>query len=214
MNIRPPRLQNKSQLAAGNIRSIVSEATIEQTMLQGMDMSLFTAKNLSFDECILEKVLFMEAKLEKLGFLDCELKACDMSAAYCASASLMRTRIVGGRLTGIDFSRSTLKDVVFQNCKLDMANFRYAKLTRVRFADCILTDTDFLAAELSHVTFEASQLDKTAFSGGKIDDVDFRSSQLVDVRGWQYLKGATIDAEQLVAIAPQLAVEMGLKVQD
>lgn len=214
MNIRTPQLQNKAVFATGLADELKTEATIEQTILRDVDVSMLVAKNLSFDECILEKVILAESKLEKLGLLDAALKACDLSAAYCGMASLIRAHITGCRLTGTDFSRSTIKDVIFENCKLDMANFRYAKITRVRFVDCILTDTDFQVAELNQVSFEGCQLDKTQFSSCKIKDVDMRSSQLIEVRGWQYLKGATIGSEQLAAIAPQLALELGLKVRD
>jgi uncharacterized protein YjbI with pentapeptide repeats len=122
-------------------------------------------------------------------------------------------RIIGSRLTGIDLSRSTIKDVVFENCKLDMANFRFAKLTRVRFVNCALFETDFQAAELSGVEFQDSQLEKVEFHHCKLRAVDARTSQLFDIRGWQSLKGLTIDTTQLVTVAPQLALELGLTIE-
>jgi uncharacterized protein YjbI with pentapeptide repeats len=113
-------------------------------------------------------------------------------------------------MTGVDLSRSTLKDVVFKDCKLDMANFRFAKLTRVTFISCTLNETDFQAAELSEVVFEDCYLEKVEFGQSKVKQVDARTSQLYDIRGWQSLKGLIIDSTQLVMIAPQLAHELGL----
>ena len=117
-------------------------------------------------------------------------------------------------MTGLDLSRSTLKDVTFEGCKLDMVNVRFAKLTRVQFIDCIMNEADFQAAELTDVAFQNSHLEKVEFGQCKLKSVDARSSQLFDIRGWQSLKGLTIDSAQLVSIAPQLAVELGLVIKE
>ncbi len=117
-------------------------------------------------------------------------------------------------MTGLDLSRSTIKDVIFEDCKLDMANFRYTKFARVRFINCTLLETDFQAAELVDVEFQTSHMEKVEFGHAKVSRVDVRSSQLFDIRGWQSLSGLIIDSTQLVSIAPQLALELGLRVQD
>ena len=116
-------------------------------------------------------------------------------------------------MAGVDFSRSTLHDVVFEDCKLDMANFRFTKLKRVRFVNCMMNETDFQVAELSEVDFESCHLEKVEFAQCKIKQVDVRTSQLYDIRSWQSLKGLIIDPTQLVMIAPELANELGIVVK-
>lgn len=204
----------KAALAAASISRLADEADLEQIIISYADASGLSAHGLSLDEAILERVLLTGAQLDKLSLADTEFKACDLSAAHCCESSLIRVRIAGGRMNGVDFSRSTIKDVVFEECKLDMANFRFAKLTRVQFLNCQLRETDFQAAELSGVRFQGSYLEKAEFGQCKIKNVDARSSQLIDIRGWQSLKGLTIDSMQLAAVAPQLALELGLAVED
>lgn len=193
---------------------LVAEATFERISLTNVNAAGLLARNLSFDEAVLEKAHFTEARLEKLRLTDTRLISCDLSAAQCSDSSIIRTHCIGGRMTGIDLSRSTIKDVVFENCKLNMANFRFTKLTRVQFINCTLTEADFQAAELSQVEFQGCHLEKTEFAQSKIKRVDMRSSQLIDIRGWQSLHGLTIDSAQLVSIAPQLALELGLIIED
>lgn len=191
-----------------------SEASLRQISLSHADVSGKQLHNLRIDEALFERVLFIESGLEKLRLSDVEFKACDFSAARCAESSLIRVRITGGRMTGVDFSRSTIKDTIFEDCKLDMANFRFAKLVNVQFINCQCSETDFQAAELTNVEFSDSYLEKVEFGQCKIKNVDLRTSELCNVRGWQSLLGVKIDSMQLAMIAPQLANELGLTVKD
>jgi uncharacterized protein YjbI with pentapeptide repeats len=172
------------------------------------------AANVSLDECVLERLLLAQAKLEKMRVSDCDFRACDLTAANCSEGSLIRVRFAGGRMTGTDLNRAVIKDVVLTDCKLDMANFRFAKFTRVRFENCILTDTDFQNAELTDVEFASCLLEKTDFNNCKISRVDARGSQLFDIRGWPSLRGLKIDTTQLMTIAPELALALGLQITD
>lgn len=213
MKLNKPKLI-KAGLEPIDIKRLIPEASLEQISLTGADASGLQAKSLGIDEATLEKVLLIEARLEKFSLSDGELKACDLSAARCSESSLIRVHTIGGRMTGVDFSRSTIKDVIFEDCKLDMANFRFSKLTRVQFINCHLTETDFQAAELTDVEFQISHLEKVDFGQCKIKNVDARSSDLIDIRGWQYLRGLKIDSTQLVMVAPQLAAGLGIKIED
>jgi uncharacterized protein YjbI with pentapeptide repeats len=214
MKINFPKLPPRAGLEPIDLSQLVAEVSLEHVLVSGIDASNLRAKSLALDESLLEKVTLAEARLERLGLSDAELKACDFSAARCPENSIIRVRITDSRMTGVDLSRGTLKDVVFENCKLDMANFRFAKLTRVQFIDCILNEADFQRAELKDVAFLSSHLEKVEFSQARIKDVDARTSELVDIRGWQSLRGLTIDPVQLITIAPQLAQELGLAIEE
>jgi uncharacterized protein YjbI with pentapeptide repeats len=209
-HITPPQLS--SELTTISLADFIAEASLEAGSLQDADLSGVNAPAISLDEVILERVSLAGARLEKLAANDLIAKNCDLSAARCSEISLLRSRLAAGRMTGLDCSRGLLKDVLFTNCKLNLVNFRFTKLTRVRFVDCVLTEADFMGAELTHVVFEGCVLERTIFARGSMKDVDLRGSQLVDIAGWQGLRGATIDGEQLAAAAPYLALELGIKV--
>lgn len=107
-----------------------------------------------------------------------------------------------------------MQDVVFEECRLDLANFRFAKFKRVKFIDCELTEADFQGAEFTDTSFENSQIERVEFSNTRHMRTDLTSSTLTDVRGWASLKGATIDAVQLMAVSPELAATLGIKIAD
>jgi uncharacterized protein YjbI with pentapeptide repeats len=214
MKLILPKIPPAASLDIAEVRQLATEASLTSVRLVGTDASGLRAPNMSIEEAVLEKASLLEARLEKLGLMDVELKACDLSAARCSESSFMRVRIVGGRMTGVDLNQGTLTDVVFEDCKLDMANFRAAKLTRVRFVDCSLVEADFQMAELTDVEFQNCHLEKVEFHQCKLKNVDARTSQLLDIRGWQSLKGLTIDPIQATVIAPQLAAAMGLVIAE
>lgn len=213
MKVDNPRLRTQFLYPISG-DALQAETSLERISLKGADIAALAAKNVSLDEALLERVIFSESNLEKFSLCDAELVACELSAAQCPDASWIRVRIKGGRLTGIDLSHSTLKNVTFEGCKLDMANFRYAKLTRVQFIDCVMTEVDFQAAELNRITYQSCELDGAEFAHCSVADVDARTSRLIDIRGWRYLRGMTIDSMQLASVAPQLALELGLKIED
>jgi uncharacterized protein YjbI with pentapeptide repeats len=84
----------------------------------------------------------------------------------------------GCRFTGLGLVEATLEDVVLDDCKLDLANFRGAKLARVIFRGCVLTAADFGGATLEGVRFDHCHLEETDFNGTELTDVDLRGSDL------------------------------------
>jgi uncharacterized protein YjbI with pentapeptide repeats len=213
LQVTPPKIPPRSGLEPADIRFLKTDTSLEQVNITG-DASGITAKNLRLDEVLLERVNIMEAKLEKLGLSDVIMKGCDLSAARAPESSLIRTHVWGGRASAVDLSRSTLKDVTFEDCKMDMANFRFGLLARVRFVGCTLTDADFQGAELHDVTFEDCHLERVEFSAVRARNLNMPGSKLIDLRGWRSLKGLTLDSAQLMAVAPQLALALGLKLKD
>jgi len=212
MKLAPPQIPPVRGLEPTEAQDFVHEASFERAHVVSLDLSGIRAGNLSFDEAVFEKVQLTQAQLEKIAMNDCIFKNCDLSGVRATEGSWIRIHSLTGRMVGMDCSRSTLKDVVFEGCKLNMTNFRFAKLVRVHFIDCALAEVDFQSAELTDVTFEGCHMEKTAFDHCRAVRVDMRKSELIAIRGWQSLKGATIDLLQLATVAPQLAAELGLTV--
>ncbi len=59
-------------------------------------------------------------------------------------------------MTGIQLNECELRDILFEDTRLDLANLRMARLERVTFRDCSLTEADFADADLASVRFERS----------------------------------------------------------
>ena len=210
----PKNISHKASLAILSPDELTAEANLEAVLIADIDGVALQAPNMNIDEAILERNIFVEANLEKVHLSDAHIQNTDLSAARCSEGSFIRVACTNARMPGIDLNRAVIKDATFTDCKFDIANFRFATLRRVAFVNCSFTDTDFQAAKFHDVTFSDCILEKTIFDNCVIKNADLRTSQLLDIRGWQSLQGAMVDAAQVVSIAPQLAHALGLQIAD
>ncbi|HUD05844.1 MAG TPA: pentapeptide repeat-containing protein [Candidatus Saccharimonadales bacterium] len=192
---------------------ITHDATLLSIVISGSNLPKVKAKGLVINESALDKVILLEAELEKLGLRDVIFSHGDLTAANCAESSWQRVQVKQTRCSGLKVQSGTFKDVLFESCKLNLANFRFSKIKNVQFIDCNLDESDFYQAELENVQFQNCTLRKTEFSGAKLKHVDLRSSDLIDVLGVSGLAGATIGAAQLISLAPLLANEAHINVK-
>jgi uncharacterized protein YjbI with pentapeptide repeats len=211
MKLAAPRLP--AHLEVSSITTMVNDGELEAVRLEDEDAVNCNVAALDLSEVVIDKVQLTGAHFGRVTMRDVSLRSTDLSSAHLENGMLVRTEFVNCRMTGVDFSQTSLHDVTFRGCKLDLANFRQADLRRVHMIDCTLLETDFTNATLSSVEFQASVLDRTVFTHATCKLADLRSSQLIDVVGWRFLKGVTIDSVQLAGIAPSLAAELGLRVR-
>jgi uncharacterized protein YjbI with pentapeptide repeats len=210
MKLSRPRLP--AQLEDGSLDMLL-EGELDNVKCTDMDATKSTVLAMDIDTVVMEKVGFLQAQLLRVTVRDAVMKQCDFSSASLTDGAFNRAEFITCRMTGVDFSKTSLHDVTFRGCKLDMANFRFADLRRVHFIDCTLVETDFLGATLYNVVFESCMLEKTVFDQAKCKQVDLRTSQLIEISGWGSLKGVIIDDGQLISVAPYLANELGLSVR-
>ncbi|HEX9153513.1 MAG TPA: pentapeptide repeat-containing protein [Candidatus Saccharimonadales bacterium] len=190
-----------------------TEPIFEQLHLENvLDWPEFDAEPWRFDTCKLEQCAITSRTLPAVRIWDSVLVRCDLSANKFFDAGLLRDEFLGCRATGIQLAESTIKDVSFQNCKLNMANFRKCKLERVVFENCILDEADFGAVQLTDVAFVHCEMSKTDFSSSKSVRVDMTLSDIGGIYGVKSLKGVRISREQMLDIAPLLCAEVGLVV--
>lgn len=206
------RPQIPRQLEDGSLELLI-EGDLEAVKLYDIDAAKANISALGIDGVVIEKVTFLQAQLLRIGAKDLQVRQSDFSSAALTDGSINRAEFTSCRMTGVDFSKTSLHDIVFRGCKLDMANFRFADLRRVQFTDCTLVETDFLEATLHDVSFQSCTLEKTVFDQAQCKKVDLRTSQLTEMSGWGSIRGVIIDDLQLITAAPYLAKELGIIVQ-
>jgi uncharacterized protein YjbI with pentapeptide repeats len=211
MKLARPRIP--TQLEDGSY-TLLAEGALEGMKLDAIDATKCNIPALDLDGVMIEKTIFLQSQLLRISARDVVAKQSDFSSTVMTDGAINRAEFSHCRMTGVDFNKSSLHDVIFRGCKLDMANLRFADLRRVQFIDCTLVETDFLGATLYEVTFESCVIEKTIFNRVQCKQVDFRTSQLIELSGWGSLKGVIIDNVQLMEVAPYLANELGLRVQN
>ena len=116
------------------------------------------------------------------------------------------------RLGGADLGDARLRDVVLEECVLDLASLRGAELDGVVARNCRTEELDLSGARLTDVTLEGIVLEAETLGGARLERVDLTGadvSAVVDVRG---IRGAVVSEGQAVALARRLAEAHGIDV--
>jgi hypothetical protein len=145
-------------------------------------------------------------------FVDVELVRCDLSGSDLSEAVWERVRLVDCRASAVELPQANLRNVRFVDCKLDDANLRLARLREVRFENCVLTRAELVAGQLEAVGFGGSDLAGVDFSQARCAAVDLRDARLTGIKGVDALRGATVDLDQVVTLAPTLALALGMRI--
>ncbi|MET0558860.1 MAG: pentapeptide repeat-containing protein [Solirubrobacterales bacterium] len=156
-----------------------------------------------------------DADLRGLRLVDLSAERLSAASGDWRGASLLRAELREARLTGLDLGEARLREVRFRGCKLDYVNFRHAELEYVSFEDCVLAHADFQGSRLDSVRFAGCQLGAADFTKATLSRVDLRGSDLAGLGGSLLnLSGAVVDSPQLIDLAPQLATELGIRVEE
>lgn len=129
-------------------------------------------------------------------------------------AAASRVELRRCRLTGTDLAEATLRDVTFDECRIDLAGLRFAKLERVVFRDCRMGECDFYGASLKDVLFERCELREATFSACTLERVELRGCALEGLRGAEALRGARMPWNDVLECAPLFAAALGIEIAD
>ena len=167
------------------------------------------------EQCELDGTSLAGSRLRSLALIDVVARRIDTSNADWRGASLRRVVFEACRMTGFSATELDAEDVVFRDCKLNLASFQLGRFRRATFEGCVLDEADLSGATLIETRFAGSQLRRIELEGVRLTRVDLRGAQLEEPRGdVRNLRGAIVDHVQLVGLAPVLAHGLGITVSD
>ncbi len=172
------------------------------------------ANGVIFDAARLVNVELAGSRLDDLRLTDTELKRCNLANTRAQRAEAARVTFDGSRMTGIQLSEASLRDVTIRDCRVDLASFGFSQLTRVTFESCVLDQTDFLESKLESVRFHSCQLTRADFRGARMQQCEFRRCNLNGLQGVESLRGAAMEWPDIVDMAGVWATALGIEVLD
>jgi uncharacterized protein YjbI with pentapeptide repeats len=182
--------------------------------LDGADLGRVSAPGVRVEESRLARVNMQGSRLPRWRCSDAEFLSCNLANLDTGGGSFVRVGFIGSKLSGCRFSDALIRDVEFQDCKMDFSSFFTVKLRGVTFVNCELQEAEFQGAEFENVTFDGCNLDRAACSHARFHATEFRNCTLRDFRGLRELAGATFARDALMELAEQLALELGWKIVD
>ncbi|WP_018653237.1 pentapeptide repeat-containing protein [Actinomadura flavalba] len=167
-----------------------------------------------FERCRFEQTYLPAIVLHRAGFADVEFTGCDMANARLFNSRMFNAAVTTCRMTGLQLTEAGLRDVTFEGCRADLANFRFAHLRDVVFRDCNLSEAGFQNAELTHVRFERCKLTATQFSNARMNNVHFSACDLNGVRGITSFAGATVSNNDAMGLLDAMASALGITIEN
>jgi uncharacterized protein YjbI with pentapeptide repeats len=132
----------------------------------------------------------------------------NLVAPECA---LRRVTVTGARMTGVQWTRGSISDVVFRDCRIDLATFAGTTFERVRFEGCLLQQAELREALLRSARFEHCDLTEADLTGLRIDGCELRSCTLDGLAGAERLRGSAMPWGDIVGHAGLFASTLGIR---
>ncbi|WP_033962333.1 pentapeptide repeat-containing protein [Psychroserpens jangbogonensis] len=131
-----------------------------------------------YDNCIFVNCDFSESYLSNINFLDCEFIDCNLSMVKTKGTTLKDVIFNNCKLVGFPFHdcNAFLFTVTFNDCQLKLSSFYNLKLKSTSFNSCKLEQTDFTNTDLSASKFIECNLYQTVFDNTNLEKVDFVTS--------------------------------------
>ena len=210
---KPPRIPVVAPGAAwtGPLDVDRGWAELDGVELRGQAIDLSGCDELSITDGVLSGVGLGAGERPVVEIRSSTFDGCDLSQARITS--IHRSRLDGCKLAGTDLSAAVLTDVVFERCSLRYVNLRMARLTRVGFVDCTFDEVDAYQLEAQDVAFDRSRLSALNVDRLTAIRVDLRGAVELDLRGVGRLDGCLVAHHQLPALAPLLALAVGLDLE-
>jgi len=162
-----------------------------------------------FDQCRLSQVNFSSTDLDDFELNDAVLRECDLANAAWRKAMIYRTEIQACRAVGWNASEAYIKDTIFRDTNLMLAQFRFAEFKAVRFENCNLKGADFQNADLRGVVFEQCDLSEAELSFANLKNADVRGCEIKKVRAnGENLKGLIVEPFQAAYFAGLLGLQV------
>jgi uncharacterized protein YjbI with pentapeptide repeats len=145
------------------------------------------------------------------GLHDAVVERGNLANLVAPELTLRRVTVTGARMTGVQWTRGTIADIVFRDCRIDLATFAGTTFERVRFEGCLLQQAEFREALLRNVRFEHCDLTEADLTGLRIDGCELRSCTLDGLAGVERLRGAAMPWGDIVGHAGLFASALGIR---
>ncbi|WP_340539915.1 pentapeptide repeat-containing protein [Nocardioides sp. GXZ039] len=213
---KPPRLD---AIVHGDLEPGGPDDLESRADLDGLEFLDVSVAELSLDgavlrDCRLSGLAAREADWRSVRLREVTAERLDIPVLRASRSHWQDVRIEGARLGSAEAYDAEWRSVHFVGCKLGFLNLRAAELLDVAFTDCVIEELDLLDATARRVRFTGTRIASLDLQRGRFEDVDLRGADLDALRGVEGLRGTTISPDQLTLLAPLLAHEAGLRIED
>jgi uncharacterized protein YjbI with pentapeptide repeats len=214
---RPPRPQVPA-LPPG-LKHLDAEALRAHPELEGvelvdLDLAAEHLSELSLETALVKSCRFEGAQLRRLRCRQVVFEHCDFANSRWLDCEFGEVAFLGCRFTGASISGGRLSELVLRECQLRLARLSHLGRPQGILESCDLGGSLLMESDLSELCFASCDLGDAELFNVALGGCDLRGNELDGLRGVGCLRGARIDALQLLGLGPALAAHIGLVVEE
>ncbi|NYD66078.1 pentapeptide repeat-containing protein [Agromyces atrinae] len=209
--LSPVRLEG---LTAGDALDIESGAHLDGFELDALTLDSIELASANLSECRLASITAIDVDLAGARISDSVIERWNVPVLAARRSTWRDVEVRDSRIGSAEFYGSEVRSVLFENCKLGFVNLRGATFTDIRFVDCTIDELDLGQATVSRLAFERTSVDQIELAGATLEHTDLRGARLAVVNGVDRLRGTIVTPEQLSLLAPLIAANLGIDVDD
>jgi uncharacterized protein YjbI with pentapeptide repeats len=165
------------------------------------------------DTSVAGATLSLADAVDKPELVNVRLQGCDVAGFVALSGRADRVLVQAGRLRGVAWTGGLVRDAELRNVVASDLSFRFSTLRRVVFRDCELPGLDLTEVVLDDVRFERCLLSGAQFHRAQVKSLRIEGCDLTGAQGVEALAGAAIHPDDLLALAPSMAVALGITLE-
>lgn len=162
-------------------------------------------------DALIDDDLWVRADLAQVSLSRSWLINADLSSIRWEIGAIDRCLFRGCTLVGANLDQLTLKNVIFENCRLDYATLSQLRTTGpTLFIGCSLIEATLHQSSLTAAAFDGCKLAATHFDECDLKGADLRGNNLAAITGITSLRGARLSETQLAGLTEAIAKDLQL----
>lgn len=145
--------------------------------------------------------------------VEVSIEDCDVVGVIAEKSRLERVRVTGSRLRGVSWAGGVIRGVTLDAVGTADLSCRFSTLRAVTIRDSQLPGADFTEVVFDDVTFEHCDLRGARFDHAKVKGLRVAGCNLAGASGGVALRGASMDLDDVLSLAPSLAREIGITIE-
>jgi uncharacterized protein YjbI with pentapeptide repeats len=199
-----------SRLDAAGLRA---ESELCDVELLDLDLRDEQLTALSLETARVKGCRFEGAELRRLHCRQVVFETCDFANTRWFDCELSDVAFLDCRFVGVSITGGGLSAVLMRDCLAQLAKLSHLGRPHALLEGCDLRGALLMESDLSELRFAGCDLEGLELAGVTLAGSDLRTNELAGLKGVACLRGATVDALQLLALAPALAAHVGLVVE-
>ena len=202
-----PELQD---LEADELRA---QDMYDAVRVTGGDLSGRDLTGATFTECELLGLTAHETVLQHARLIETRIDRLNAPVLNATRSTWRDVELTGSRIGALDIDDTEMRSTRIAGSKLDWLNLRTSALEDVLFEDCVIEELDLTGATAARVAFVNCRAGSVSLAHARLTDVDLRGLEMGAIGNLEGMKGATLDAQQVTALAPAFAHHLGIRVE-